>query len=125
MDDRTRDNLTQGIARICGDALGTAPKAVEVYGGGDLLLAVLRQCLPPAEEALGRRSDGRGLLQKYHDACSREILPALTELLRTANGRELCSAALEPVRGTRHKLLVLAFASPPEPAPQPQVGTHP
>ncbi|MHB8766533.1 MAG: Na-translocating system protein MpsC family protein [Deferrisomatales bacterium] len=124
MDDRTRIALTEGIALVCRDALGATPEAVELHGSDDLVFAVLRHCLPPAEEVLARRSEGRGLLREYHDACSREVLPALGDLVRRAAGRELRSAALEPVRGTRHKLLVLVLADPPGPAPHPPIETH-
>ncbi|MEW6488382.1 MAG: Na-translocating system protein MpsC family protein [Thermodesulfobacteriota bacterium] len=117
MDPRSRDALTRGIARICADLLGAEPGRVEVHGGEDLAFAVLRECLPPAEEALSARQQGRGLLREYHDACSAEVFPALAELVRETLGKELASAALEPLQGTRHKLLVLAFEAvvPPKP----------
>lgn len=117
MNHRTRDALTRGIARICADLLGADRGRVEVHCGEDLAFAVLRECLPPAEEALSAQQQGRGLLWEYHDACSAEVFPDLAELVRETVGRELASAALEPLRGTRHKLLVLAFEPPVSPKP--------
>lgn len=119
MDAATRETLSRGIARICRETLGAAPSCVELHGGDAVVLALLADCLPPAEEALAGQPGGRDLLRAYHDACSHEIRPALAYLVLCTTGRELRSVALEPVRETCHKLLVLVVAAAAGPASPP------